>query len=300
MKKYLVTLFTIVCATVSGQQFDCICGDIALTTGYRNDRITTDVNAFDPPETLILQDNLKGKNINIFEIGFKGRVCLCEYFLKGFANFGWVGSGHYEEDVSAPGKVTSESKGHIHKGRTRDYSIGLGYMFTWNCINISPLIGYSYDYQRIKMGKITVDGFPDAQLSNLKYDMRWQGPWIGLESEFDLCCIDFTVGYEYHWSDWRANWTLAGPDIFGVAFSDKRKSHHAYGNVVYIDGTYCFCNCWEVGLGLKYQYWKATKGKLQPRNGTLAEAVGSSTEVDKVPKATWSSFQIQLSLGYNF
>lgn len=296
MKKYIVSLLTLISANVSA--FDLTFGgDAAVMGGYRLDRISTDVRGFDPPGTLVLQDNLKGNNINIWEVGVRGRAELCECFIKGYADFGWVTSGTYKEYGAFPILVSDVSRGHINGGHTYDYSIGLGYHFyCFDWFKISPLVGYSYDFEKIKMGKMNTNGFPDPVLNNLSYNMRWQGPWLGLESDFWISCLNMRLGYEYHWSDWKANWNLSGPDVPDVAFSDKRKSNDAYGNVIYVDGRYAIYKGWDIGLGFKYQYWKAKGGKLKPRSGSFD--IGD--EVDKVPRATWASYQFQLSVGYSF
>jgi hypothetical protein len=184
---------------------------------------------------------------------------------------------------------------------TRDYSIGLGYSLScWDYFSISPAVGYSYDYQKFKLHHATFNGAPDPVLEGLKYENRWQGPWVGCEAQFAMQCMDFSLGYEYHWSHWHANWELKGADVAAGAFSDKRKSHQANGNVVYLDSAYSFCDCWDVGVGLKYQFWRATHGRELPRGGSFAEIGLSPTEKDKVPKATWYSYQVQLSVGHNF
>lgn len=303
MKKFLVVLLGAVCVMPGfAQEWMEWDGDLALTAGYRNDHITTKLHAYDPPGTLIAQDRLKATSIDVYEIGLKGEITFCDdWFIKGFADFGWVDGGRYREDTAFPIIVSQTSTAHVNNGNTRDYSIGLGYLFSCNdCIKIGPVAGYSYDYQKIKLSTVDTNGVADPTLSHLSYNMRWQGPWLGFETEYCLCDILLNLGYEYHWSDWRANWTLDGPDVPGVAFSDKRKASRANGNVVYLDGTYTFCDCWNLGLGLKYQYWEAWDGRLVPRSGSFTSVGGSASEVDKIPKATWSSIQVQLSAGYTF
>lgn len=278
-------------------------GDINVSAGYRNDRIETTIKAFDPPGTLINVDKLKGKDINIFEVGINGRVTYCDQaFIRGYANFGWVCDGRYTETSGFPLIFSSVTKGKIHSGHTRDYSIGVGYLFScWNCFKIGPAVGYSYDFQKIKLGNnVTTNGEPSPTLNHLSYDMKWQGPWLGAEAQFCVQCVQVNVGYEYHWSDWRANWTLAGPDVIDIAFSDKRRSNNAHGNVVFLEGNYVFCSCWTVGLGFKYQQWTVRRGCEKPRAGSFAAIGLSPTEHDKVTHVCWRSAQVHVSLGYLF
>lgn len=320
MKKFLIAilgaaisympLFTSACECENECGFGWS-ADLDLTVGYRNDRIKTHVNGYNPPGTLVIQDRLKGKNLNIFEVGVEGRASICDdqLFVKGFADFGHIVSGHYKENVAFPIIVSEVIEAHVHRGCTQDYSIGAGYLFPieigcflpcGSCLRIGPTAGYSYDYLKIRMRKVTTNDVPDPVLSDLEYSMRWHGPWAGVETEFCIDCFKVIFDYEFHWSEWRGIWALKGPDVLGVAFSDKRKSKHGTGNLFELDGIYEFNECWNFGIGLKYQFWQARKGHLVPRCGTFAEIGLSPTEKDKVPKATWQSAQIQLSAGYNF
>lgn len=303
MKKILTLLLAIgIPALAHTWNCDAWHGDLSVTTGYRNDRLSTTIKAFDPPGTLIEIDKLKGTGINIYQVGVKGKVTYCnQVFARAYADFGWVCDGKYHEKVAAPIIFSSFTHAKIHKGHIRDYSVGVGYLFScFDCFKIGPVVGYSYDFQKIKMGKATTNGLPEPTLDHLSYDMRWQGPWLGAEAEFCVQCLQVNVGYEYHWSDWHANWTLAGPDLVNVAFSDKRRSHDAHGNVVFLEGNYLFCECWTVGLGFKYQQWTARRGREVPRAGSFAAVGISNTEKDKVTHVSWRSAQVQVNLGYLF
>lgn len=277
-------------------------GDLALTTSYRNDRLTTTANLYDPADNIIGQDKIKINGIDVYTVGLKGDVTFCDnIFITGFANWGWVGGGTYHERSAEPIVFDTNVKGHTNNGDTRDYSIGIGYLFSsGDCFRIGPVVGYAYDYQKVRLSSVDTNGIDDPILADLSYNMRWQGPWIGFATEYRTCDALFNVGYEFHWVDWRANWTLDGADVPGVAFSDKRKSDCAYGSVLYADSSYALCDCWSVGLGLKFQYWKAWHGELNPRAGSFVAVGGTATEEGKVPKATWCSIEIQLNAGYTF
>lgn len=310
----IIAMLASACISMPCQAFDWLCGnewggDVDLTAGYRYDRILTHLHAYSPPGTLALKDNLTGKSINICEVGAKGRVFFCDNFLngdalfaKGFATFGRVVSGRYKETIPFPTTVNSTSKGNIHRGNTQDFSLGIGYFFPIDeYLKVGPTGGYSYNFQKIKMRSIKTNGTHDAALSGLSYQMCWEGPWAGCEAEFWLNCITrLNLGYEYHWCTWHADWTLAGPDVTGGAFSDKRNSHRASGNVFYIDAI-CIQFCpWDIGFGIKYQTWDASKGHAKPRAGSFAAVGASPNEVDKISKATWQSLQGQLTVSYSF
>lgn len=276
-------------------------GSLDVTTGFRRDEIRTVIDSFSPPGTLISEDDLKAKNLHIWEVGVKGRGSVCNWFIKGFANWGRVYHGDYIESVSVPGLGDFVTKAHIHEGDTRDYSIGLGYAYCLdNCFGIGPVAGWSYDYMRVKMHHATINGIPDPVLNGLNYKTTWQGPWLGVEALISLYCINLDLGYEYHWSHWHGKWLLAGPDIIGGAFSDRRKAHRASGNVFFIDANYEFCQCYELGLELKYQYWRAKKGHETPLAGSFSAVGFPADEVDKVKKSTWQPFEVQLNFGLRY
>lgn len=304
MKKYLICLLVIFCTPLSAFEFDCVYGDIAFTAGFRSDEIKTNVDAFDPPGTLLSTDNLKGKNLRVQLRGVKARLYVLDFFLKGFADFGTNNRGSYTEITSRVHGATFTSKGKVRRGRTVDYSIGLGYLFPcYDYFYFAPMFGVAYDYQNIEMGRITTNGVTDKTLSSLNYSMRWEGPWLGLETQFEVYCFNFIMGYEFHRrSRWLAHWNLDVPDVNRGAFSDKRKSMHTFGNVFYLEGSYPVYGCWEMGLAFKYQYWHAKKGIVRPRNRLLsiAQATGSATQHHRVRKATWSSIELQGTVQYNF
>jgi hypothetical protein len=277
-------------------------GDVAVIAGYRNDHTETVIDSYDPPGTPIHTDVVKGKDLNIYEVGVEGNFLLCRsLFITGFAKLGTVTHGSYLETASTSTR-SSLAKAKIHQGYTKDLSLGGGWLLPCFCLfKIGPMAGYSYDYQQIKMHRTTINGTVIPLLDDLRYEMRWQGPWVGFASNFSLpYCVDITGGYEYHWGHWHANWLLDGPDVSGQAFSDKRHSKHAYGNVVFLKGLYTPLPCWDISIGVKYQYWKATHGREIPRAGSFAAVGLNSTEVDKVKKVLWSSIEVELGLAYQF
>lgn len=286
--------------------------EIGITGGYRNDKIETLINAYDPADTFILSDGLTAKNISVFEVGAIAKMSLCNtWLIRGFADYGWITNGNYKEVSTAPGFPEFISKGTVDKGHTQDYSIGLGYLFPLdNCfswifscfpnINIGPIGGYSYHSQKLTMGTIFTDGVEDSILTDLQYHMRWNSPWLGGDLIVNFNYFKLHCGYEFHWSHWHAEWLLDGSDVFGGAFSDKRKSTHSHANVFFIDTTYQFSPCGEFFLSFKYQHWKAGDGIEVPLAGSFAAVGLNDTEVDKVPKALWESYEVKIGFVWAF
>lgn len=277
---------------------------IDLCNGYRVDKITTLIHAFEPEDTFQLSDHLKAKRIRILQTGAKGRVSYCDWFIRGSTYYGWGSNGKYTEEVEDIFDNESRTHASIHNTRTLDASIGAGYLFTFhdcygNHWNVGPVAGWSYDHQRLKMEHAKTDGIPDPILDGLVYKNRWSGPWVGVDLSFKNCDLLINSGCEYHWGHWNADWLLDGPDVFGGSFSDHRESHHVNGVLFYLDGKWMFWECWAFGVGFKVQGWKATNGRERPKAGSFS-AIGLGGEVDKVKHARWYSCALSIDIGYIF
>jgi hypothetical protein len=280
-------------------------GDIEVSAGYRLDQLKSNVNIFSAPGVFEGSDNLKVRNLSIYEIGAKGRVTFFDFYLRGFGYWGWGNNGHYSERVSdASETLVSLSKARVHSSRSQDTLGGIGYLFNFcDCCNnewgLGPVVGWSYAYQRVKLKNGRTNDIPDRTFDGLVYKNRWSGPWIGVDFTFQHCHFRFNAGYEYHWAHWHADWELNGPNVTPVAFSDSRNSKHAYGNVLYFDGFWNFAGNWELGLGFRLQEWRARKGHLKPKAGLAAVGL-PPTEVDRVKLSTWCSGEVTIDLGYTF
>lgn len=276
-------------------------GYFELTNGYRTDWISTKIDSFDPEDTLISTDELKAKDLNMYQVGLKARYALCGFTVRADGDLGWSDNGEYTEVFGVPGGPHSHLKANIHNVRVKDFTVGGGYMLSFfNVVAVGPVGGWSDNYQHFKIKNPKIDGVFDPVTDGLTYTMQWRGPWIGVDAQFNLCNLSFDAGYEFHWAKWHASWQLKGPDVPGSAFSDRRKSNQAIGNVVYLNGRWNFCHCWNVGFGLKYQDWTVSKGREKPAAGSFSAVGLSDSEVDKVKKACWNSFAITFDLGASF
>lgn len=276
-------------------------GTVDATGGYRYDEITCLINAYDPPGTFLSSDDLKAKNLSVWEWGLKSRLRLGNFYAKAWGTFGIIPFGNYTETGTSADDISSRTKADVRHGKVTDASFGGGYLFCFgDCFSFAPTVGWSYNYQRIKLKHAHTDGISDPIVNGLAYKNRWQGPWAGFDTVAQISCLAINAGYEYHWAHWHAEWKLAGDNQIGGAFSDRRKSTHASGNVVYLN---TYWNAWDdldAGVLLKYQYWRAKNGRETPIGSTFAELGFGADEEDKVAHAIWQSIEIQLSLGYTF
>lgn len=299
---FYVSLLSLLVITNLQAQFCCgppICigMDLDITNGYRRDKLDCLINSFDPPDTFQNRDDLEIKDISIYQVGLKGKWLFNNWQFHLEGDCGWANSGNYRE---SDGSVV---KARVHHGQVKDLIFGFGYLFPIYCSwRVGPVVGWSYNSQKIRIHDAEIDGIPVPFLNHLRYRNRWQGPWVGVNTKFHICCWNLGIsgGYEYHWADWRATWHLRGPDIPGEAFSDKRSSNNAHGQVVYLDARWNFWYCWNVGFGVKYQTFRAVNGRERPLDGSFVEIDLSNTRVDKVKDANWQSFAATLDFGYTF
>lgn len=282
---------------------------LELTNGYRQDRLSTKVASYVLPSHIGITDRLKIHDLSFYQLGLNGRFTLGDWIARLEGDIGWGGGGKYHETVSISRGGSIHVRAHTHDNRVRDLIIGGGYLMPLGCMcdslfgfKIGPLAGWSYDHQRIKLKHTKIEGRPIALLNGVQYKNRWQGPWLGFEATYDLCAWEARLGYEYHWSHFHALWALDGSDGSGTNFSNRRKSDHAYGNVVYLDAHWNFCSIWNLGFGFKYQSYRANKGSERPMH-RLDDSSGSDTPFfskDKLKHANWTSYAVTFDIGASF
>lgn len=306
------------------QDLEYIRLDATLSNGYRQDRIInfietfippitpaipTGIKGFDPkpPRIKIAEDLFKARNINMYQIGLRGDWTLCQWLLRIDGNYAIGGSpGQYREranGIPRTAQNTLVTKAHVRDARAQDFSIGLGYLipfFTYffpiyQDIHVGPVGGWSYNRQAFKLKHAKSNGKKDPALNNLKYKNLWQSPWLGVDVVFTTVSFNVKTGFEYHWGDWHATWKLAGADVPGGAFSDRRKSHSVKGHVYYAMARWTPWCAFSVGLGFKIQRWKARHGHANPLTGNLPPPI-----FDVVKHAIWESCSGTIDLSYNF
>jgi len=293
----------------------CPISEINVSGGYRNDTYKTTNTTKTDSDTTTQVDTIDVHNVHIGQVGVNGRLmmpdfevcCLNNFFLSGFAYWGWNGhcGGLHEHVVSHTGAGELTAKAKLKKAGTRDFQLGLGYLFDWNEWNIGLSAGYAYDRQNIatKSGKIAFPSgstFIDAPLYGSGYETttKWEGPWIGTSLEYNECWWRFGAGYELHFADYSANHTI--PDNFQARLQGVGSTIHssqAYGNVAFVDADYRFCDGWKLGAAFAYQYWQANHGHLKSEDFIL-DGIPTTTKVNN--KAKWSAYSIILNLGCAF
>lgn len=238
-------------------------GYVALDNGYRWDRVSQRATV-GGPSVGVKGSTLTLKHINSYQLGARGQWNFCDsLFIRGVGHYGWVFDGDYRE-----GGFSGKAKGH-----TYDIQGAIGYYFCLApSIWVAPVIGWAYDALNLKGTdiKTAIDGVEFNHLSDIKAHQKFNGPFAGFDLVYQVNeCSDFIFGYEFHYARWNGNRHIQrnsyGDPPFGVTtgYSNHRDMHRVYGQVFKFDTTYQFCDCWFIGLGLKYQFFTGDFGKFK-------------------------------------
>lgn len=286
--------------------YGCCCdsewdAELDLSVGYRRDEFSTKIKTLDHCcDTSLFHDKIKVKDLDIYEIGLKGRVGYCDWFVRGFAYWGWIHDGRYKDNAIAFLDGTESCIDADVDGHTEDYSIGLGYLFGF-CDNfyVGPVVGWSYNRLKPRIDHADFDhsNVSCSVFDGLEYTAKWHGPWLGIDFIYEYCDFIFDFGYEYHWAHWDGRWSLDGSDITNLAFSDRQKAKHAHGNLLYADFRWGFCEGWVVGLGFMFKDFRNKKGHVHP---VCSENFSAFRSDNNKAKVKWHSASVTLDLGYSF
>ncbi len=263
--------------------------------GYRRDQLTSFVDVYNPSDNFIYTDNLKLDNLQVYEIGAKGKCISYDVFLmKSYLYTGAIPRGHYADTITFVGQSPTTRKLHVTSGQTVDFALGGGFLFPLYCgVRIGPTGGWSYNHQHVKMD------CQKGSYGGLEYKNRWQGAWIGVDAYLAFRRFGVNAGYEYHIPHWSGYWLMKKKYIYGGPFSDVRKSKRGWGNVVFFDVYTIDLCCVKFNCQLKYQYWKMHDGCVHPKSKSFKK-VGHPHQKEFLNTATWQSFEVLLGLGLDF
>jgi hypothetical protein len=269
---------------------------ITLDTGYRWDRLYNRINLFG--------ENFGGtaasqtQSINSYQLGGKGLwQMFSTAYIRGQGHYGWVFSGNY---------IEAKTQGDL-EGNTWDATAGLGFGFYLHPFwKIAPIIGWSYDKLNLTATHVTAADFIAGDIvpiGDIDLTSTFQGPWIGVDLFFQASdCFDLNCGYELHRARWKEQRLLTGEDLntnFGVTtgFSNERTQEPVWGHIFQLDGICYFCDCWNIGLGLKYQVWQ---GQNMGKHERLFTPVDPDITNQVVADTQWDSFSATFRLGLGF
>lgn len=293
IRNFILALAIVVSPLLKGDLFEF---NLDLLNGYRHDTLSTHVNVFNHQGELIVQDHLKARNLSLYQLGGKAFFEAFGVFARGEGYWGWSDQGIYREcSRIVRQNPPTKSKANLHKGRTRDFTIGGGYLFSYcGLLSIGPAGGWSYQYQQFKINRANIK-HTNYSLRGLQYSNHWQGPWAGIDARADLCAFAIRAGYEYHWAKWNSKWAIKDAEDVSFAVVNKQSCSNAHGNVAYADVIWTFCPFIELGVCFKWQQWIVKNSKKKPSIGDF-----DPRNIGKVKNADWTSYSISFALGVAF
>lgn len=298
MNKNMLYAISLVLTSLSLSLHAGECGRsyLELDTGYRYDRIDETIEE-DNTAGIALTGNFQYKNMQSYQLGARGMwfTPYCDLVVIGAGHYGWVTNGRLDNFAVLNASLSS--------GHTWDAWGAIGYQIPCGyCFNFVPLIGFSYDAQRVHIGQISTSEPSLASGSpGFKLETDFYGPLIGFDCLFASCFCDLTfdVGYEFHYG-WARKKIIADTTIPALnLFSYKGKIHDMKGHVFHIEGHYPFWCNWLCGLRLQYTFW----GNSHKQKDTIPgpAETGLPPTVSQITRAfTWHSFALTFNLGYHF
>ena len=284
--------------------------DLVFSAGYRRDDLDWDIGGYLMPDYYVnVLSELTWDDLESYQVKFQGSLLIPNVIaLRGIADYGWIFDGDNQDSDFAGDDQTGEwsrSNNNADDGDVWDVSLAIGYPIrTGRKVigTITPLVGYSYHEQNLKMS----DGYqtipPLGAFSGLdsSYDTEWDGPWLGIDLNFRAPAIktfahrfETFFSYEYHWADYEAeaNWNLR--DDFQ---HPKSFSHDADGNGWVIRAGFNFVLHRNIALNFNcdYQDWSTDSGtdKVYFANATTAKT--------RLNEVNWTSYSLGLGLSVRF
>jgi len=323
-KSWITALMTLLvgCSTYANANT----GQVTFEAGYRRDNI--EWKSHFPSHDPIVEGSTKFKDLDIFQIGVGARATICRnVYVRGNAYWGWILDGDFERkasvNISVPSYLIDEDV-HVgffdsHKSTVDDqYVFGLsaavGYPFYFcDCtMAIAPVIGYSFDEQNVRAHDRDIRlfesyGDEEGGCCDRTFISRWYGGLVGLDFDWHPCnaCFNIWAQVEYHWGSFRGK-TSHGFDEyydFDSVLTRDRHSHRATAWLFAAGFEYDLCNCWVVGLSVKFQDWSAHR-----HHRNCFEESSSYGEFDIASRCDgrasdsnkWRSYAINLNFGRDF
>lgn len=308
---------------------------LSISGGWRYDRLRTrsGSRASDADIAATPHQTLRLKNLNIWQIGGQlhwsvPNFCECEYtwlnrfYVRGYAYRGWVTSGKLHHRTDGVLGFSDHNGSKIHKGRTVDGTIGVGFLYPFcSGIAIGPVGGWSYEQLHVStkhhnhsssssssFGPISSSSSESFFLDEHRsFTSTFRGPWVGFDVAYEYtdCCRDlnlrFEAGYEFHWARWHGSNKFRNFDSLTEGSRHHRqRSRDAWGNYGYVNAWWVLCENWELGLGVKYQSWEARRHHRRSSSSSSSDFEDSSNGPRRIRRVCWDSVQVNLDLGYSF
>lgn len=323
MRKWITLLMTLLVGSCVSYA-DASTGQVDFEAGYRRDNLSWK-HSF-PSSDPVFSSSLKFKDIDIFQIGLKGRTTLgCNLYLRANAYWGWVLNGDFTQRFTAYNSPYNSYyfNDNFRTGLTFEednctpiddkyvYGVGaaIGYPFFFcDCsLIVAPVIGYAVDEQDLSVEDEGLSFahyydlfFPESgtECCEHKFHTRWYGPFVGVDFSYRPSneCWSLYAELEYHWGNFTGKRHGHGFDFFDHC---RHTSRDANGWVFAAGADYDLSNCWTVGISVKFQDWSATRHRRECFSD-YSSYFGSFCENRSRDNHKWHSYAINLTVGREF
>jgi opacity protein-like surface antigen len=323
MRKWITLLMTLLVGC--GSYANANVGQVSFEAGYRHDSI--DWRTRFPSDDPFIRTSTKFQDLDIFQIGIHGRSTIgCNFYVRGSAYWGWILDGDFKKHTElnfSPDGAFSDAFNIGISDRFRStiddqyvFGIGaaIGYPFYFcDCtLILAPVIGYAFDEQNVRVedrindfgGFDEYGGFNNDECCRHTFISRWYGPFVGVDFDWRPynSCFNVWAELEYHWGSFRGKRNHIDnydSDFFGF---DRRNRHSKDATAwVFAAGVdYDLCNCWTIGLSVKFQDWSANRHHRECHDGDFSYEFGSFCDHRYRDNNKWRSYAINLTFGRDF
>lgn len=288
--------------------------DFGLDTAYREDSLNWNIaSEITGTATPNIASELRWNKLKILQTKLHFNLEYSRVVLYSSVAAGTIIDGN-NEDVDYAGNNRAQEWSRSHNdagaGDTGDLSAGLGYHFIIPSAQLSivPLAGYAYHRQNLHMRNgvqtvsraATIDGTvvvaqPLGPITGLDstYDASWNGPWLGLDINWQYSRWQVKLLSRYEWLNYRgeANWNLRSDLQHPLSFVQLASgSGWRLGSKV----DYAVTDAWRVGLS-------ACISRYSTHNGTDTQIdINGATGVTRLNEVRWDSAAIGLTVAYRY
>lgn len=266
-------------------------GSFSMATGWRKDEIDWNIAGNLDGEAPSVLAEYKWPEVNTWVSSVEAGVVLADKFVVDTAfAYGQTQDGFNEVaeyDGENRTRMATLTETQSDEGYSYDGSVGLGLLVdlkrnknfkSFDSFYMKMLGGYSYHTQYLSMtdGNETFNAYEAADGAydglDSTYEMRWQGPWMGLELRGTEDKLSSMARLKYHYFDYYGEGDLnLQPDFQ----HPKSFDHNAQGTGLSVDlGVgYRLTPSWDVNLVWSMKDWQIQNGtdRLYLNDGSVLD-----------------------------